>query len=71
MVKTQVVIRLSVPRPGDSGTQPTNGVAVAVGDGLELHPKQAVASIEAYFLYRLIEYLIRHLWVLTTQRMLL
>lgn len=31
-------MRLSVPRPGDSKTQPTN--ALGVGDGLEVHPEQ-------------------------------
>lgn len=48
-VKKQVTKRPSVPRPGDSRTQPTN--AFAVGDGPELHPEQEVRSITAAYLH--------------------
>jgi hypothetical protein len=55
IVKRQVTIRPSVPRPEASMTQPTV-VAFAAGDGLELQPEQEVGSISAaYLLCRIIE----------------
>ncbi len=55
MVKTQLTMRASVPRPEDSGTQPTN--ACAVGDGLELHPEQEARFIAMTYALR---QLLRH-----------
>ena len=45
MVKRQLTMRPSVPRPGDSSTQPTN--ACAVGGRLKPHSEQVVRFIAA------------------------
>ena len=59
MVKRQVTVRLSVPRPGDSRTQPTS--AFAVGDGLELHSEQEVEFIAAHVRCRLTKSLLSNI----------